>query len=388
MPKTKRKEAQPLLNGQWLGRYEGTVPGFILINLDDLDDHFSGTAFITPDPSLNPSIHVPTTVAIIKTPDKSLKFNLQSLALAAMNPRTHLIDSVENVLAVAAPGALLPKSADIQGEIKDGKFHLTWKTDQNLVGTCALSRSDLTLPSPYSAAKLTWNKFKARFSGLQGKTHIFRGQSTCARLCTKFHRAGRVDLTRFIQRDIPTLYKRLSARTKHVFRLTDPDETGAFYNLAQHHGYPTPLLDWTASPFVAAFFAYRGITSAASRASRRGDKVRIFVFDYKKWHDDFNPVWIVNAPTPNLTVAEFIAIENERMIPQQAVSTATNVVDIEEYIRSREQNGKTYLEVVELPVHERDLVLHELSVMGITAGSLFPGLDGACEELREQFFRI
>jgi len=26
--------------------------------------------------------------------------------------------------------------------------------------------------------------------------------------------------------------------------------------------------------------------------------------------------------------------------------------------------------------------------MGITAGSLFPGLDGACEELRERFFEF
>jgi hypothetical protein len=32
--------------------------------------------------------------------------------------------------------------------------------------------------------------------------------------------------------------------------------------------------------------------------------------------------------------------------------------------------------------------MRELSVMGITAGSLFPGLDGACEELKERFFRL
>jgi hypothetical protein len=37
---------------------------------------------------------------------------------------------------------------------------------------------------------------------------------------------------------------------------------------------------------------------------------------------------------------------------------------------------------------ERPLVMRELSVMGITAGSLFPGLDGACEELRERFFQL
>jgi hypothetical protein len=30
--------------------------------------------------------------------------------------------------------------------------------------------------------------------------------------------------------------------------------------------------------------------------------------------------------------------------------------------------------------------MRELALMGITAGSLFPGLDGACEELRERLF--
>lgn len=33
-------------------------------------------------------------------------------------------------------------------------------------------------------------------------------------------------------------------------------------------------------------------------------------------------------------------------------------------------------------------VMRELSYMGITAGSRFPGHDGACEELRERNFDV
>jgi hypothetical protein len=74
------------------------------------------------------------------------------------------------------------------------------------------------------------------------------------------------------------------------------------------------------------------------------------------------------------------------MIPQQAASTVTSVDDIETYIRRRETDTTKYLEAIDLPVRERKLVMRELSFMGITAGALFPGLDGACEELAERNF--
>lgn len=82
-----------------------------------------------------------------------------------------------------------------------------------------------------------------------------------------------------------------------------------------------------------------------------------------------------------------MSIENERMIPQQAATTVTSLDDIESYIRAKEEiKNKTYLSAIDLPVNERREVVRELRFMGITAGSLFPGLDGACEELAERNF--
>ena len=85
---------------------------------------------------------------------------------------------------------------------------------------------------------------------------------------------------------------------------------------------------------------------------------------------------------------EFIAIDNERLIPQQSISSLTNIDDIETYIRSLETDERCFLQIIDLPLKERRHVMKELSMMGITAGSLFPGFDGACEELRERHFQL
>jgi len=207
-------------------------------------------------------------------------------------------------------------------------------------------------------------------------------------LRTSFHRAGRADLIRFLEEDVHALHKHLSARTKHVFNLSIPDELGAFFNLIQHHGYPTPLLDWTYSPYVAVFFAYRGISNADAARARPEDKVRILEFNQALWKEEIGQLLQLVSARLYLSIGEFLAIENERMIPQQAASTVTNIDDIESYIQLRETNGSRYLTAIDLPVREREKVICELGYMGITAGSMFPGLDGACAELKERNFNI
>ena len=111
------------------------------------------------------------------------------------------------------------------------------------------------------------------------------------------------------------------------------------------------------------------------------------MFDKEAWKADFNQLAYLVSFRPHVSINEFMAIENERMIPQQAVTTVTNIDDIEAYIQAKEiLNTKKYLYAFDLPVNDRPIVMNDLSRMGITAGSLFPGLDGACEELKERNF--
>ena len=370
------------MNGQWIGKYAGTNSGSVIVNLDDMGDHYEGVAFLRDEDSRLPIIQT-----LLKTDDKSKTFHFKTSIILAINPQNRMPDSWDKVKN-QYPEVTFPSEAEVRGDWNEERLAISCTTDIGSSVSATLPKSNADKPSEYLPLIKNWNEYKNYVSTLEGRRYLFRGQSEPWRLRTRFHRTGRADLGRFINEDIPTLHKHLSARTRHVFNLEIPNENGAFFNLVQHHGYPTPLLDWTYSPYAAAFFAYREISNSEAAKAKDDRKVRIFFFDQKQWRDDLEQIQLLNTAFPHFSVMEFIAIDNERMVPQQAASSVTNIDDIESYIKSNESKEKKYLHVIDLPIKERTKVMRELSYMSITAGSLFPGLDGACEELRERFFEV
>ncbi len=368
------------MNGQWIGRYTGSSEGMVIVNIDDRGTYYEGVAYLHED-----DLAIPGTAASFKTRNKDHAFQVRTGIILPINPRTGLVDDWESI-KLLYPNAGISNYADVTGSWDETSLTLNWTTDARINGTCVLPRSKAGQPSELVALEKGWDEYKAYVAGLEGQRHLFRGQNNPWRLRTGFHRRGRADLIRFLNEDIPALHRRLSARTRHVFNLLIPDENGAFLNLAQHHGYPTPLLCWTYSPYVAAFFAYRGCSDAEAAKADPSRKVRILVFDQATWRADWPQPLQLLSYWPYVSIGEFLATENERLIPQQAASTLSNMDDIETYIRSKESEGKKYLLAIDLPVCDRPLVIRELGYMGITAGSLFPGLDGACEDLRERNF--
>jgi FRG domain len=370
------------MNGQWLGKYEGTNQGLMVANLDDMGSFYQGVVYLNEDDPSKPS-----TAAWVKTLDKSTTFNLEHVHLSPINPSNGLTDHWQNVQHWY-PNVTFPNYANVVGRLDGGILNFQWSTDIGTNGVSTLLKSQADKPSNIQPLVKNWNEFKSYVAALNGRRFLFRGQSHGWRLRTAFHRTERADLHRFINEDIQTLHKRLSARTKHIFNLEIPNENGAFLNLLQHHGYPTPLLDWSYSPYVAAFFAYRNISNQEVARANESDHVRIYVFDQLQWREDFLQLYHLSPASLHLSIGEFIAIENERLIPQQAASTVTNIDDVETYVLRRQTPEKQYLMAIDLPIKDVDKVNQELGFMGITAGSLFPGLDGVCEEIKVRNFKL
>lgn len=282
------------------------------------------------------------------------------------------------------PQFTFTESASAHLELVEGGLAVAWRSLEREGGLTVLSKSRADEDSEYisEADVQSWDDFKALVLKSKPGRYIFRGQSCTKRLRTAFHRTDRKNLLRFMEEDIKILHQALTARTRHVFRLHDDLENGAFWNLVQHHGYPTPLLDWTYSPFVAAYFALRH----RPHKSEDAPIARIFIFDREGWNK-LPQYRLVSFVRPHLSILDALTIENQRALPQQALSTVTNVDDIESYIRSVElARNESYLRVVDIPFDRRVEILSELSLMGITEAAMFPGLDGACASIKARLF--
>lgn len=99
--------------------------------------------------------------------------------------------------------------------------------------------------------------------------------------------------------------------------------------------------------------------------------LRIDIFNDKKWK--FPPISSIDPPFSHFSVTDFIALDNPRIIPQQALTTVTNVENIEVYLLEKEKHTEEcFIEAIDILAVDRELAMKELRYMGISAGSMLP----------------
>ena len=151
--------------------------------------------------------------------------------------------------------------------------------------------------------------------------------------------------------------------------------------LGRHFGLASPYLDWTFSPFVAAFFALStfvdqmsGLRSAYHTMPDGVMSVwQLNVWDSEKWPDD------VEFIVPNSRIGS-------RARAQQCAFTkleSKNEIDLMTFLESK--NCAHWLMRYDIEMSDASMALKDLQLMNINYLNLFPDMTGAALDANVQY---
>ncbi|VVE72969.1 FRG domain-containing protein [Pandoraea pnomenusa] len=274
-------------------------------------------------------------------------------------------------------------------EIEPGQMTGTWRLS---VGTKTLEVGSTDLRTLASWPALVavnrvrkWAKFREWADGFRrvNQGYIFRGQMDSGwTLRTSLHRMGRCDLWRYRYGVFQQFIEQFGVATSLDVTPDTPGGLSRLLAFAQHHGLPTPMLDWSSSPYVAAFFAFSDWLTAPE--NKRPKRVRVYALHTAAMLDITRPTHL-SALEPAVALIGASARDNRRMYAQQGHLMLSNVVDLEQWLVSEGGTRKTeILTAIDIDGQVAEEALRDLRFMGLTAAMLFPDLDGACRGLKHQ----
>ena len=150
--------------------------------------------------------------------------------------------------------------------------------------------------------------------------------------------------------------------------------------LAQHHGIPTRLLDWSRNPYVACYHAAASAVTADREHISDGDRIALFGLDLTGIHakaKDLKPVRVPGSTSANLYSQGglFILVNHSGWRGEEFITDVS--------LESKLPNYTKILKKVTLPTSLAGDLLLRCDKFGFSAASMFPGYDGAAKAVLE-----
>jgi hypothetical protein len=279
------------------------------------------------------------------------------------------------------------KSTNAQLKFNGSELVGEWSGTGNKKGTLKFSGFSRSAKIKPSKVCSTWDEFKVWASAVRkdDEAMLFRGHgSNKFPLKTTLHRSGRNRLERYCSQELLDFHNHAEMVLGINFNLDDGKDYATLLGLAQHHGVPTPLLDWTASPYIAAFFAFSSALEEKT-AGLDSDFIRVFALKRNFIEKFSSPSVTISYYGPYICPLSVSPRYNPRLYAQQGQFLVTNVADIEGWIDFLEgHDNQEYLIAIDVPRACASDALEDLNFMGLTAATLFPGLDGVGKMIRHK----
>ncbi len=150
-----------------------------------------------------------------------------------------------------------------------------------------------------------------------------------------------------------------------------PPQAYPFMVYLRHHKFPSPLLDWTRSPYIAAFFAFSDILSQ----NENKDDANISIFAYLEHLESGKSGW-EEAPKI-IQLGPNVRTHKRHYLQQSEYTICTKIENGKNYYWNHEEvfdvdhKDQDICIKYTMPISEKPKVLRKLDLMNINAYSLF-----------------
>jgi hypothetical protein len=147
--------------------------------------------------------------------------------------------------------------------------------------------------------------------------------------------------------------------------------------IAQHYGMPTRLIDWSMSPYIAAFMAF--YSALAEARCGPGQRVAIWQLNLDRFRI------LTNCEDRQFEIVKSRRLENDRVWRQSGlfIEAVGDAAELDAYLENQVADGEDFgLIQWTIPSSYAAAALNDLILMGVTPATVYPDRDGASKYVR------